>query len=79
MTRETEQSIGTAVDKDPEEVRFGQEVDSWVRGEIEYEQVMQHYPSHDLSIESRIARSVKNKVSQLRNAIREILNQEKVE
>ncbi len=57
--------LGQTVQPNPEETVFTEKVDEWVAGKISYEDVINHYPSHNLDPVQRVARRVSRKAKQL--------------
>ena len=65
MIGERIRSIGTTVEPDPEEVNWSKKIDEWVAGEIEYDELMEHWPSHNLDPVQKVAKRVSRKVKHL--------------
>ena len=59
MTKELGQSVGSIVEKDPEEANFQEKVQEWRDGEASYEEVRQSIPSHDRPLVERVISSAK--------------------
>lgn len=55
---ETFKPISQICEIDPEEIRFKEAVNSWVEGEINYEQLIKKYPSYLLDFPQRIIRKI---------------------
>jgi hypothetical protein len=51
---------GAICEKDPQQIAFEKAAFDWVSGKIDYERLMEKYPTYLLRLEERIARFVKH-------------------
>ena len=70
MRRERETVKSISIEPDPQEELFTSKVNQWVNGAIIYDELMKFYPRHRMSVEDRIAASIKDGVGKVLNGFK---------